>query len=828
MLGVAADRFADLRIGLWLGLGILMLAAWIGLFVRRALGPGAACLLAGIACAGGAWHHLHWSAVQANDLSAYAAETPQAVRLVGTLRTQPVIVPKPESTAASAIPEYDRTLCTLDCRALVLLDRTLSVSGRARLEVSGHLLHAQAGDEVEVFGALALPANARNPGGFDFRQYLRRSGVHSVVRTDHPDCVRVVRPGLDLWGRRWRSRWQHAGEQLLHERLSPRTAPVAVALLLGPRAEISPRLQTAFAATGMVHILAISGLNVAILAAFLVTACRLLFAPPWLTTLTVCSGVLGYTVITNAEPPVVRATVILLIFLLGKAAGRGGSPANFLALAVIAVLVGNPADLFHISPQLSFLAVAGLLWSARFGTLGPWGKRDPLADVTAAALPGWRHASKDALARLGQGYLATAAVWLFTLPLMLARFHLISPIGFLLNVWLMPWMTATLWVGYGTLLCGLLVPPLTPLFAFFFECGIGGFLWAVEAAARIPGGHFSVPGPPDWWLAGFYAGLAVAVVPAARLVRSWAWRGLAVWVVIGLASGLQPQAPAGLRCTFLAVGHGGAILLELPDGRTLLYDAGSLQEADRARQTVENLLWQTGRNRVDALLISHADIDHFNAVPGLVQSVPVGCVYCSPTFLDFRQQSVVEVCDAAAARRVPIKLVWAGDRLQAPEGVALRILHPHPARRFRTDNANSLVLAVEYAGRRLLLTGDLEHEGLAALVADAPLRCDVLLAPHHGSRNANTPKLASWATPRWVVVSGGRGDTLGRLEQTYGPEATVLSTTLHGAITIEITPRGELTARTFRPRAALGAGNPAAPVDNYQRPLAARRASRET
>jgi competence protein ComEC len=439
---------------------------------------------------------------------------------------------------------------------------------------------------------------------------------------------------------------------------------------------------------------------------------------------------------------------------------------------------------------------------------------DPLAALTLAAAPRWRQALQRLMHALAQGYQATAAVWLFTLPLMLARFHLISPIGFLLNVLLMPWMTVTLCVGYGLLICGLLAPPLAPLLAFFFEWGIRVFLVAVEMAARIPGGHFSLPGPPEWWLVGFYAALILAVGLETLRARAWAWRGLGVWLVLGLASGLPDTAPPGLRCTFLAVGHGGAILIEFPGGGTLLYDAGSLQEAERAQQTVQNLLWQTGRNRIDALLISHADIDHFNAVPELLRSVPVGTLYCSPTFLDFQQSSVVEVCDAASAQHVPIKLIWAGDQLHAPRGVKLRILHPRPGQQFGADNANSLVLAVEYAGRRVLLTGDLEKAGLVALTREEPLRCDVLLAPHHGSRNANTTELRQWADPRWVVVSGGRGDALGRLQQIYGPNATVLSTTLHGAVTVEISPQGELTARTFLPRTVAAVGNPTEPQDN--------------
>jgi competence protein ComEC len=119
------------------------------------------------------------------------------------------------------------------------------------------------------------------------------------------------------------------------------------------------------------------------------------------------------------------------------------------------------------------------------------------------------------------------------------------------------------------------------------------------------------------------------------------------------------------------------------------------------------------------------------------------------------------------------------------------VLHPPQAGVLGPDNANSLVLAVEYLGHRILLTGDLDSPGLEDVLAEEPLACDVLQAPHHGSRASNSPALAAWCKPEWVVVSGSRRWDLAPLRKTYGAVgSTILHTAQSGAVEVTIDPAG--------------------------------------
>ncbi|MEZ6068423.1 MAG: MBL fold metallo-hydrolase [Planctomycetaceae bacterium] len=270
------------------------------------------------------------------------------------------------------------------------------------------------------------------------------------------------------------------------------------------------------------------------------------------------------------------------------------------------------------------------------------------------------------------------------------------------------------------------------------------------------------------------------------------WQGTAAWTLLGLAVGLWPRSSAELRCSFLSVGHGCAVLIEAPNGRTLLYDAGSFADGGRAADTIRHALWRSGRHQIDAVVISHADIDHYNGLRTLIDAVPVHTICFAVTFLDFSQRPVAELCDAAAARGVPLRIVQAGDRLLLDPSLLIEVLHP--ARDFddTEDNADSVVLRVEYAGRSCLLTGDIEGAGLTKLLSGTPRRADIMLSPHHGSRAANPASLYGWCRPDYAIASTGDPRVLERLRSEGPASVTWLSTANQGLVSFKVSAEGQL------------------------------------
>lgn len=612
-------------------------------------------------------------------------------------------------------------------------------------------------------------------------------------------------------------RMRRTCESLLVRELSPDVLPVASALLLGDRSQLTRDIRDSFAESGAMHLLAISGLHVGILALLVWFLCRAVRLSPIAASLVVVASAVGYALMIETRPPAVRAAVFIAIWAAGLPWFRRSSWENMLAVCGLVILIWNPADLFNVGAQLSFLAVVAIMASATWLGTGRMPARHPAFQAGQSAFPAvdrdrravtglphpgghrysLRYLFREAAGWLLRGVLVTAAVWVFTAPLIATRFHLVTPVGLLINVILLPVVTIVLWLGFALMTLGQLLPIAAGPLAWSFEFVLRCLLWIVDSASAWKLAHVSLAGPPAWWLTGYYLLLAIAVWGRSRRpMRRRAAVWILSWTVLGLGAALLPSRSEGLRCTFLSVGHGCAVLVEMPNGKTIAYDAGALHDTRAAATALQNALWQRGGSSLDAIVVSHADVDHFNGVPELLRTLPVGCILLAQPFLDFEQRAVVRLCDTAAAENVPIQLITQGDRLLADQSVKVQVLHPSGRGRRPGDNANSTVILIEYANRRILLPGDLDGEGMQQLLAQPPCDVDVLLAPHHGGAQANTPELAAWAQPECVVVSTGRPHVGKRLRAVYSPLTTILSTEDQGAVTVRIDPGGRIAVDT--------------------------------
>ena len=493
---------------------------------------------------------------------------------------------------------------------------------------------------------------------------------------------------------------------------------------------------------------------------------------------------------------------------------------NVFALSWLVVGLLNPTDMFSSGCQLSFLCVALFLWGKR---CWPPRNEDPLDQLVEENRPFWQRlllklvrlrkgtplGSKAALLTwqrlllqiapsVGLSYAISLGMWLAVAPLVAQRYNTVAPIGLLLMPPLVVLTSVALLSGFLLLLTAMVCPPLAGPLAWATRWCLTACDGLVNLADRCPGGHWYVTDMPAWWLWGLYAVLlAVVMLECLRRYRRWfALAGLA-WLCVGLLGGAAPRSSDELRCTFLAVGHGVCTVLETPDGRVLLYDAGTMGGPDVAQRQIAPFLWQRGIGRIDEVFLSHADLDHFNGLPALLDRFAVGQVSFSPRFSDKKTPGVEETLRALARHRVPLRTVWAEDRLTAG-GVDIEVLHPPEHGTEQSENARCLVLRVRHAGHVVLLTGDLDGTGQQRLrsLPCAPL--DVLMAPHHGSRTANGPDLAAWARPRFVVSCQGPPRSFVGKPEPYTPlGARYLDTWTHGAITVRSHATG-LIVETFR------------------------------
>lgn len=805
--GILADRFHPLPLSAWWATVAVGLALWMTLqllerrfFDRAAWAAvlGNFLVLAAIAATAGAWHHCRWNLMTDDDLGRYALGDSRPICVEAVAVESPRRLPPAADDPMRTMPRSESSRLAVDLLALRNGAAWQPVSGRATLLIAGSPPTIAPGDRLRCFGRLSAPEGPQNPGDRDDAAFLRADRVYGRLKAEVRECVSVVQSG-SAWNlsRLLEIARSHCNAQL-ERYLNPRRAELAAAVLLGLREELDVGRNEAFLTTGTIHILSISGLHVGILAAALYWGLgRLPISRGWIAA-AVAAVTLFYAMMVDVGPPVVRATVLVLIGCWGVWLSRRPLGFNSLAAAALVVLALNPAHLFHVGAQLSFLCVAGLVWLSR---------RRPHANGEIEAVArtlkrlemqnlNWFSRRMQGLSRSVIGlFLAGVFLWFLTTPLVLARFHILSPAAMVFNILLWIPMTLSLVSGFGVMLFGAVCPPLGVACGWLCDLNFAMLEGCVETAHRMPYSHFWLPGPADWWLWGFYGALGLAAAfPRLLPPRRWRLGLLAAWIAVGFATAGLRHDRGRLDCTFLSVGHGAAVSIEFPSGQTMLYDAGKMGAPAAGARTISKFLWDRGLFRLDAVVLSHPDTDHYNALPGLLEKFSVGAIYVSPQMFESDSRTVVALRRAIDRHGVPLREARAGDRLDAGGDCTVEVLHPSRRGALSLDNmnnVNSLVLSVEHRGRRILLPGDLESPGLDDVLAEEPRRCEVLLAPHHGSRKSNSPALAAWCRPRFVVLSGdGRWSGVPEIEATYrAVGGQTLHTCRSGAIRVCVDDR---------------------------------------
>ena len=391
-------------------------------------------------------------------------------------------------------------------------------------------------------------------------------------------------------------------------------------------------------------------------------------------------------------------------------------------------------------------------------------------------------------------------------PLILAWQNIVSPVGLLLGPPLILLTSVALIAGFLLLIVSPVGAWLAWPFVKVSAWSLGGCEAIVRAAEHIPGGWLYAPAPATGWLVGFY----LLVVGLVLLPKPWPRRCLAlllVWVFAGLAFSSRPRSSDETRFTFLAIGHGGCVVIETPDGRVLLYDAGTTTGPDAVRRVIAPHLWSRGISRIDEVFLSHADLDHFNGMPELLKRFAVGRVTLTPSFADRSTPGVEAALAAFERHRVERRVVVVGERFAAGS-VSFEVLHPPVEGNLNSENNRSMVLLARYGPTAVLLTGDLEVDG-QRMVRERPVPpVDVMLAPHHGGKTANSPRwtatgdplpgqMAEWARPKLVISSQRPGPTDHLAAAYNGVGATVWDTPTAGAVTVRCHATGA-TAEAFR------------------------------
>ncbi|OFW06014.1 MAG: DNA internalization-related competence protein ComEC/Rec2 [Acidobacteria bacterium RIFCSPLOWO2_02_FULL_68_18] len=664
--------------------------------------------------------------------------------------------------------------------------------GGVTLAVGGTATHAdtwRAGRTVETFATFRRPAQYLNDGVPDVERQLALDGTTLFGSVKSALLVDVVARGTPIEEAAAEVR-QHA-RRSIERHVAPHgavSAAIVAAVLIGDRTGLPDPIRLRLQAAGTYHVIAISGGNIAILAALVVLALRV-FGISGRPTACLTLLLLGaYAQVVTTSPSVWRATLMAGLYFAARLAGHRSPPWQAVGMAAALVVCARPLEVRSAGFLLTFGATAALLETARRASAA--GTRHRVAAWVLASIS------------------ASLAVELVLLPVNASTFSRVTAAGLALNLAAVPLMGV---VQIG----GVLVAALDRVDLVAAPAG-----WVAHAAASAlvasarlveiaPWLVVRVPPPPAALIGAYYLGLGVALAGrgAVPLAGVTAVAAAAVAIVSGQPAGWlrEDHAASILRVTAFDVGQGDATLVQLPGGSALLVDAGGLPfgggSFDVGSRVLAPALWARGVRRLDALLLTHGDPDHVGGASAVVSDfVPARVWQGIPVPADASISAVLERARHVGAR---LERRQAGEEMAAG-GARLRVLHPPPPdwERRRARNDDSVVLEVVYGDIAVLLPGDVGaavERGVLARLTPARLR--ILKVAHHGSRTSTSRELVERWRPQIAIVSAGRGNPFGHpapevLERLAAIGAAIYRTDLDGQVTFETDGR-DVRVRTY-------------------------------
>ena len=680
------------------------------------------------------------------------------------------------------------------------------------------------GQKVSIEARVRRTRNFNNPGAFNYIQYLARQDIYwtASARAGSPVTPLAGRCGSQIEAAIFylrsaalrRIEQLYAGDQY--------AIGMMEAILIGESSKLEKVWTDHFRRTGTFHALVISGLHVTVLAGTLLFFLRLCMMPEMTALLLATLGAWMYAAVSGWSAPVVRAAGGFTLYLVGRYFFRRGRVLNLLAAIAIGYLLWDPGQLFDASFQLSFLSVAAIgafVTPILEATSKPYARagrelhdvgRDPRLPPVASALRvelrllaetvcfwvpiprRWVLAVLGLLTRIvlyaWEMILISAVIQVALALPMALYFHRISVTGLSANLLIVPALTLVVPIGFLAIFTG------WPLLAWLALTLLKFSEWVAGMHVRWEPA-FRVPDPPLWLSIVFVAALTLVGV-ALRFRSHW------VWPATGAAAGLfgliltcpfAPQIePGTLELTAVDVGQGDALLVALPDGKTLLVDAGGIPaygrktkpKMDIGEDVVSPYLWTRRIHRVDIAAITHLHEDHVGGLLALLENFHPRELWTGATPDNELWRTIA---DRAAALGIRVVARRAGERLGALDVLA-------PAADYRVGstarNNDSLVLRIRHGEHTFLLMGDSEKAIEHRILADSDLsRTTVLKVAHHGSKTSSTEEFLDVTGPEFGIISAGFENSFRHphaevLDRLAAHHVAVLRTDLDGLVSI--------------------------------------------
>jgi competence protein ComEC len=817
MAGILIQDMSGVPGYIWLILLAVLAVAAVFFFVILQFSPFARYIIAYLALACsiclGVIRLTIYSQPDANAICNLVTDEPKLATIRGSIISEPYISRYPDWKFARFKHSDPTSGFYLKVTEVESVTGWSKVAGTVRVQVGEPVLDLQPGDNIQAYCWLDRFSPPTNPGQFDTAAYLARRNVFVGVSIESRDGIKLLKDSPAGAFTRLRNRIRQAATSALVGDLQQGDSNRGLlqALLLGYRRDIDSDTYRAFRKTGLLHFISLSGMHLGILFGIIWWLSKMLgFLKP--ARAVICAiAIAVFLLVIPPRAPALRAAIICWVFCASVICRRYSNPVNTLSLAAIILLLIRPTQLFEAGWQLSFASVLGLLLFTerihfflheKISGLR-WRKGGPKTTVVS-----YRMSSRPGpyLLRL---FSAGLAAWIGSAGILLYHFYTINPLVSIWTILVFPLISVILILGFLKIILFFLLPTLSWILAIAVTFLSDALVWFVKLLSnldisQILIGHVQMVPVVLYYCIILFFGYAYFRRPMIKRVIC-TFMLCSIIIYLG-ALKWQRTHRDNLVLTCLDVGHGQAILAQLPGKANVLFDAGSLYANDIGTRIVLPYLDYIGIHNIDAIIISHNDTDHINGIPEIVENCNVRNVYANNAFFDMKDTwgTARFLGDYLVEKGLEIKHI--GPQISLNSDAKIEILWPiehNYNNKDLSDNDRSLVSLIEFAGVKILLCSDIEEFAQKELLRSYPdLQANVVVVPHHGSTATLDIEFLKHLDTDVLICSRGR-DRYGKADRNAEPirypsfQGMSLTTSKDGAVTVVVDANGTIKTETF-------------------------------
>lgn len=693
------------------------------------------------------------------DHLVFQIDPPQDIVLVGTL-----------SKKVSRSNDISKALIDVSYIRTAENGPLKTAGGRVLLNVKGAWPEQiKPGDSLIARTLLKQPATINTPGTFDYRGYLARENIYLVGSVNSPVLIadtpslitsfsililyRVERLRTDI-------------SSYIDSHLPGQAGAIYKALLIGDRTDISPESLEVFKRSGILHLLAVSGMHTGLIAGL----CYLILH--WLlrrseylilhlnvkktALLITLPAIFFYSLLTGSKPPVIRSLIMFTVFISAFSFDRMQNPLTVLASAAFLILLYDPIALFSPSFQLSFAAVGAIL------IIFP-----PLLQYSDNIRSSLRKPSL--LRRLIWGFITigivTIAATIGTIPLLLQHFNRISLVSLPANMLIQPIICFwSLPIGMVALFCAFVSPELGGFLLKIGAMGVNGSLEIGFFLSKSNSTQLWLPDPSILLCMLYYLGLFILFAwnpKRLSIAASVPMMGMALFFMFSPILNLPRQKNDAAVVSILDIGHGSANVIEMSNGKTVLIDGGSKSAPgyDCGERVIAPFLWHRKIGRIDDIIITHDDADHYNGLSTIVERFrPKRLIMPS---VEDPKKGLSLVLKAAMQNDVEVVIqehdtiiFYGNEYLNLLSAAASNEENISSVSARESEDDRGLVIKFVSGGASALFPGDITAAKEKELVNRyRHVASNVLLSPHHGSSSSNSLIFLEAVNPDYLVFS---------------------------------------------------------------------------